>query len=186
MTVPHDAARLLIDRLGLTAHPEGGYYRETHRDAAHVARLGADGAALGAPPRCASTAIYYLLADGAYSAWHRIDADELWHFYAGNPLDIHMLDEAGQLTIQRLGNALVHADAAFQVRVPAGCWFAAECVRSTDESASFALVGCTVAPGFEFSAFELADTPALVAAHPSHAALLQRLAPGGPRPATAS
>jgi uncharacterized protein len=167
----------IIDRLGLTPHPEGGYYRETHRDAARVARLAPGCTALEQAPRAASTGIYYLLCDGAYSAWHRIDADEMWHFYAGGPVDIHMLDETGQLSTCRLGNALVHVGACFQVVVPAGYWFAAECARASAVDEPFALVGCTVAPGFEFSAFELADAPALVARYPSHAGLLARLAP---------
>lgn len=179
MSVSNAAARALIDRLGLAPHPEGGYYRETHRDGARVVRLAsADRAnAPQGPVRAASTAIYYLLCDGAYSAWHRIDADEVWHFYAGDPLDIHMIDEAGVLTTRRLADALSHEGAAYQVVVPAGCWFAAECVPA-DNDASFALVGCTVAPGFEFSAFELADTLALLARYPQHAALLRRLGPG--------
>lgn len=179
MSVSNAAARALIDRLGLAPHPEGGYYRETHRDGARVVRLASADRANAAqgPVRAASTAIYYLLCDGAYSAWHRIDADEVWHFYAGDPLDIHIIDEAGVLTTRRLADALSHEGAAYQVVVPAGCWFAAECVP-TDNDASFALVGCTVAPGFEFSAFELADTLALLARYPQHAALLRRLGPG--------
>lgn len=176
MSVSNAAARTLIDRLGLDPHPEGGYYRETHRDAARVVRADAADRAQ-APTRAASTAIYYLLCDGAYSAWHRIDADEVWHFYAGEPLDIHMIDEAGTLQTCRLGDALSHQGAAFQTLVPAHCWFAAECVALPQTEAPFSLVGCTVAPGFEFSSFELADTPALVERYAAHAALLRRLAP---------
>jgi len=180
MNVSSAAARALIDRLGLKPHPEGGYYRETYRDAARVARVGAAHATDGtqAPARAASTAIYYLLCDGAYSAWHRIDADEVWHFYAGGPLDIHVIDEAGVLATHTLGDALRQDGVAYQAVVPAGCWFAAECVGSANEDAGFALVGCTVAPGFEFSSFELADTAGLVARYPVHAALLRRLSPG--------
>jgi predicted cupin superfamily sugar epimerase len=163
----------LIGRFGLLAHPEGGYYRETHRDAVRVVRLAdADGGAASAT-HSASTCIYYLLCDGAYSAWHRIRSDEVWHFYAGAPLDVHVLDALGRLVTHRLGNALERDDAVFQAVVPAGCWFAAEC---TDRTA-FALAGCTVAPGFEFSEFELADTEALLAAYPRHADLITRLAP---------
>jgi uncharacterized protein len=173
------AAHELIDRLGLIPHPEGGYYRETHRDAARVARFAPDGTALAQMPRAASTSIYYLLCNGAYSAWHRIDADEIWHFYAGGPVDIHILDHAGKLSTCRLGNALTHEGARFQVVVPAGCWFAAECAAASPDDEAFALAGCTVAPGFEFSSFELADAAALIARYPAHAALLARLAPHG-------
>lgn len=174
------AANELVQRLGLIPHPEGGYYRETHRDSARVVRLAPDGASANDASRAASTAIYYMLCGGAYSAWHRIDADEVWHFYAGEPLDIHMLDDAGRLSSCRLGNALEHADAQFQAVVPARCWFAAECAAASTADERYSFVGCTVAPGFEFSAFELADTSALIARYPAHAALLSRLAPRGP------
>jgi uncharacterized protein len=180
MSSSRSAAHELIDRLGLTPHPEGGYYRESHRDASRVARLAPDGTALGQAPRAASTGIYYLLCDGAHSAWHRIDADEMWHFYAGGPVDIHMLDNAGEFSTRRLGNALTHDGAQFQAVVPAGCWFAAECVAPAPDGEPFALVGCTVAPGFEFSAFELADAATLIARYPAHTALIARLAPRGP------
>jgi uncharacterized protein len=180
------AKQQLIDRFGLIPHPEGGHYREMHRDPARVARVtnptdaGGRNAAIDADSlRSASTCIYYMLCDGAYSAWHRIRSDEVWHFYAGDPLDVHVLDAAGRLVTHRLGNALARADAVFQAVVPAGCWFAAECpaVTGPADAAGFALVGCTVAPGFEFSEFELADANGLALAHPQHAQLIRRLAP---------
>ncbi|TKC90321.1 cupin domain-containing protein [Trinickia terrae] len=182
------AKHRLIERFGLLPHPEGGHYRETHRDSARVARLLGPAAlnhdAAGGISRSASTCIYYMLSDGAYSAWHRIRSDEVWHFYAGDPLDVHVLDAAGRLVTHRLGNALARDDAVFQAVVPAGCWFAAECPALDSDSeaiaAGFALVGCTVAPGFEFSEFELADAAALADAHPDHAALILRLAPRSP------
>jgi len=158
-------AQQLIERLALQAHPEGGYFRETYRCNEQVAR--------SAYPaeRAASTAIYYLLCDDAYSAWHRIRSDEIWHFYAGGMLDIHVLDTQGELYTHRLGDAVAHRDAVFQAVVPAGCWFAAERV----DPARYTLAGCTVAPGFEFSEFELADTVALLSAYPAHAELIGRL-----------
>lgn len=155
----------LIRRFGLTPHPEGGYFRETYRSSSQVTR-GSSG-----PQRSASTAIYYLLSDGAHSAWHRIRSDEVWHFYAGDPIEVHVIDAHGVLTTHRLGNTLTHPDAEFQAVVPAGDWFAAVCTAP----AGFALVGCTVAPGFEFSEFEMADVDALAAAHPEHRALIARL-----------
>ncbi len=158
----------LIRRFDLKPHPEGGFFSETYRSAASVRRD--DGST---QTRSASTAIYYLLCDGAHSAWHRIKSDEVWHFYAGEPLNVHVLDEAGRLITHTLGNALTHLDAVFQAVVPAGLWFAAECADPT----TFALVGCTVAPGFEFSEFELADIEALKAGHPQHATFIQRLRP---------
>ncbi|EIF29649.1 hypothetical protein BCh11DRAFT_05104 [Burkholderia sp. Ch1-1] len=161
----------LIRRLDLKPHPEGGFFSETYRSAERVIR-DKDGSG-SAQTRSASTAIYYLLCDGAHSAWHRIKSDEVWHFYAGEPLNVHVLDESGALVTHKLGNALTHTNAVFQAFVPAGLWFAAECA----DPATFALVGCTVAPGFEFSEFELADVDALKARHPRHAALIERLRP---------
>jgi uncharacterized protein len=158
----------LIRRFDLKPHPEGGFFSETYRSAGRVMRDGES-----ADTRSASTAIYYLLCDGAHSAWHRIRSDEVWHFYAGDPLLVHGLDENGALVTHKLGNTLTHADAVFQAVVPAGWWFAAECA----DPATFALVGCTVAPGFEFSEFELADVDALKAVYPRHAALIGRLGP---------
>jgi predicted cupin superfamily sugar epimerase len=162
----------LIRRFDLQPHPEGGFFRETYRSAAQVAQAGSDAR------RAASTAIYYLLCDGAHSAWHRIRSDEVWHFYAGAPLDVHVLDQGGKLITHRLGNPLRDPGTVFQAVVPAGLWFAAEC----EDSAAFALVGCTVAPGFEFNEFELAEVGELQSAYPEHAEIIARLGPAG-RPA---
>lgn len=165
--LPHDR---LISQFDLQAHPEGGYFRETYRGGERVVRAGTG------TERSASTAIYYLLAADAYSAWHRIRSDEVWHFYAGDPLDVHVLDGQGVLATHRLGNALEHAGTVFQAVVPAGCWFAAEQVESAGPH-GYAFVGCTVAPGFEFSDFELADPRNLAAEYPAHRALIRRLGP---------
>ena len=168
ISTSHAAKDELIRRFDLKPHPEGGFFSETYRSVESVRRD--DGST---QTRSASTAIYYLLCDGAHSAWHRIMSDEVWHFYAGEPLNVHVLDEAGRLITHTLGNALTHPDAVFQAVVPAGLWFAAECA----DPATFALVGCTVAPGFEFSEFELADVEALKARHPQHAVFIERLGP---------
>jgi len=163
---------VLIERFGLQPHPEGGYFRETFRGADRVVRELTCEASPG-ETRSASTAIYYMLCDGAHSAWHRIRSDEVWHFYAGERINVHVIDTAGQLHTHRLGNALTHHDAVFQAVVPAGQWFAAELC----DPSAFALVGCTVAPGFEFSEFELADVAALTKAYPQHEAVIRRLGP---------
>lgn len=162
----------LIAQFGLAPHPEGGFFRETYRAADRVLRATARDAP--AADRAASTAIYYMLSDDAFSAWHRIRSDEIWHFYAGDPIDVHVIDTNGTLLTHRLGNAIEHEHAVFQAMVPAGQWFAAARVPGRH---GFALAGCTVAPGFEFSEFELADLPALIAAYPRQAAILQRFAP---------
>jgi uncharacterized protein len=132
-----EVARLL----DLAPHPEGGHFRETFRDSRVV-----DGA------RSASTAIYFLLARGERSRWHRIDAAEVWHFYAGAPLMLEIApSEATQSAVQRimLGTDLAAGERP-QTVVPAGAWQAAESLGE------WTLVGCTVAPGFDFARFELA------------------------------
>jgi predicted cupin superfamily sugar epimerase len=126
----------IIRKLELKPHPEGGHYRETHRDARTV-----DG-------RAASTAIYFLLARGERSHWHRIDSVEVWHYYAGDPLKLEIVDGAKEFVV-RLGPD-VHADEAPQAIVPARAWQAAETLGD------WTLCGCTVSPGFDFAGFELA------------------------------
>jgi predicted cupin superfamily sugar epimerase len=136
--VPTPSAADIIARLELKPHPEGGHYRETFRDP----RVDANG-------RAVSTAIYFLLARGERSHWHRIDAVETWHYYAGSALVLHVADGGGQ-RIVRLGPDLAAGEVP-QAIVPARAWQAAE------SSGDWTLVGCTVAPGFEFAAFELAE-----------------------------
>ena len=128
----------VIARLGLQPHPEGGHYRETFRDG----RLDASGRAL-------STAIYFLLARHQRSHWHRIDAVEVWHFYAGDPLTLRIAHDGGVQHTIRLGPDAA-ADQRPQAIVPAQAWQAAE------SNGDWTLVGCTVAPGFDFATFELA------------------------------
>jgi predicted cupin superfamily sugar epimerase len=161
-----NAKEQLVRLFDLAPHPEGGFFRETYRAAQRVRREGSPDL------RNAATAIYFLLGDGSFSSWHRIQADEIWHFYTGDPVAIHVLTDAGVWTTHRLGNTLLHPGAVFQVVIPAGQWFAAECTPAS----GCALVGCTVAPGFEFSEFELADAAALQAAHPEHGNGITRLA----------
>jgi predicted cupin superfamily sugar epimerase len=129
----------IVRRLGLAPHPEGGHFRETFRD-----RRAVEGG------RAASTAIYFLLARGERSHWHRIDAVEVWHFYAGAPLLLETAaDEGAAITRVTLGPDLAAGEQP-QAIVPAGAWQAAESLGA------WTLVGCTVAPGFAFESFELA------------------------------
>jgi uncharacterized protein len=172
------AERSIIERLmrqlDLQPHPEGGLYRQTYCSEERILRSRDD---QPRTERHASTAIYYMLCDSDYSAWHRIDADELWHFHLGDPLFIHALNPRGELTTHVLSNPLEQPDGSFQVIVPAGHWFAAE--RTGPRG--FSLASCTVAPGFEFANFELADIAALQQRYPKHQALLLRLAPAKKR-----
>ncbi len=137
----------VIRRLDLKPHPEGGHFRETFRDASLV--FPAAQAGEGAVGRAASTAIYYLLARGERSHWHRIDAAEIWNWYAGAPLKLDIAPRRGPRESVILGNAL--ADGARpQAVVPARAWQAAQSLGD------WTLVGCTVAPAFDFAKFELA------------------------------
>jgi len=138
----------VIRKLDLKPHPEGGHFRETFRDAPLAYRPPPAGEGSVAVGRAASTAILFLLARGERSHWHRIDAVEIWHYYAGAPLKLSVVDGATE-QIFRLG-ANIHADETPQVMVPARAWQAAESLGD------WTLVGCTVAPGFEFAGFELA------------------------------
>ena len=131
------SAREVVDLLGLAPHPEGGHFRETFRDAA-----GPDG-------RGHSTAIYYLLGTGETSEWHRVDAAEIWHFYAGAPLVITVSPNGHDASAHHLGPDL-RAGPRPQFAVPAGHW------QSATSLGAWTLVGCTVAPGFVFEAFEMA------------------------------
>ena len=131
------AAADVIRKLDLKPHPEGGHFRETFRDT-RVEN-----------GRSASTAIYFLLARGERSHWHRIDAVEIWHYYAGAPLVLEMVEQKGPIRRMKLGPDIAMGERPQGV-VPAGHWQAAESLGE------WTLAGCTVAPGFEFSAFEVA------------------------------
>jgi predicted cupin superfamily sugar epimerase len=161
-------ARYWIDRLQLIPHPEGGYYRQTYR-----AELTLEEAAL--PPefggsRSLATAIYFLLKGTDFSAFHRLRSDEMWHFYAGGPLVVHVIGEDGQHSEILLGSD-AESGQVFQAVVEAGCWFGS---RVRDPGA-FALVGCTVSPGFDFADFELAKRDELVRLYPQHRQLIEGL-----------
>lgn len=157
-----------IDLLRLQPHPEGGYYRVTY-EAEQMIEQGALPDSF-AGPRRASTAIYFLLQRGDFSAFHRIPSDELWHFYAGDALQIHIINAAGVIRTIDLGRNVASGE-AFQAVVPADHWFASE---PKGESA-YALVGCTVAPGFDFTDFQLAARDELLREYPQHKKLIERL-----------
>jgi len=163
----------LVKRLNLQPHPEGGYFRETYRAAETIPPAGLPerfGAA-----RSVSTAIYYLLEAGQHSRLHRIKSDELWHFYTGDPLTIVEIGPDGTLRETQLGAAL-DGSTIFQHLVPAGAWFGATpAPGGRFAPMGFALVGCTVAPGFDFADFALAERAALLAAFPRHEAWIRRL-----------
>jgi predicted cupin superfamily sugar epimerase len=146
-------------KLGLAAHPEGGWFREVFRSAERVPA--------GALPECfggeraLATSILYLLAAGERSRFHRLRADGLWNHHAGAPMRLHLLEHGGART-------LVVGEESLQVLVPHGTWFAAE------PAGEWALVGCMVSPGFEFEDFELAEREQLLAEFPNERELVTR------------
>jgi predicted cupin superfamily sugar epimerase len=161
-------ARYWIEKLKLQPHPEGGYFRESYRAALPIAQTALPAAFKGA--RSASTAIYFLLDGANFSAFHRLPSDELWHFYDGGTLLVYVIDPKGALSVLRLGRNL-EAGEQFQAVVPAGCWFGSR----LEDPKGYALVGCTVAPGFDFADFEMADRECLLVEFPQHAEIILRL-----------
>lgn len=131
-------AERLVRELELTPHPEGGHYRETYRDAS------------GSGGRAHSTAIYFLLQAGEVSRWHRVDAAEVWHYHKGAPLELKIAEEGNGAQRFVLGADITRGERP-QVVVPPHAW------QSARSLGDFTLAGCTVAPGFEFAKFELAE-----------------------------
>ena len=162
------SSEFFIKKLNLIPHPEGGYFSEVYRSGEGIAKN-------GLPPRyngsrSFATGIYYLLQKGQFSTFHRIKSDETWHFYAGDPLMIYYFDNAGILKEVKLGQDLENGS-VFQYTIPKNCWFASEPAPASE----FSLVGCTVAPGFDFEDFEMAEKSALLIEFPSHRQLIERL-----------
>lgn len=131
------SADAIVDMLDMQPHPEGGYFVETFRDA-------------GGGARAHSTAIYYLLREGERSHWHRVDAAEVWHWYAGGPLALSLYEEGAAPQTRLLGQNLGAGERP-QIVIPPQIW------QSAEPLGLWTLVGCTVAPGFEFGGFEMAE-----------------------------
>jgi predicted cupin superfamily sugar epimerase len=161
--------RRWVEALGLEPHPEGGFFRETYR-APLVLPREAIGEGFGGARAC-STAIYFLITAGNFSALHRIASDEAWHFHAGGALEIVTIAEDGTRHDLHLGLDVARGERPQHV-VPAGAWFGSR-LRHDDDG--YALVSCTVAPGFDFADFELATRDALVARFPQHAGIIGAL-----------
>ena len=161
-------AEQIAKQLGLLPHPEGGYYKEMYRSEELISKDALKGDFSGDRNCC--TAIYFLLTSDNFSAFHRIKQDEIWHFYGGSTLLVHVIDQEGNYTCIRVGMNL-EAGEVPQFIVPAGCWFAS----SVAEEDSYSFVGCTVAPGFDFADFELAKCEDLSAEYPQHSELIASL-----------
>ncbi len=161
-----------IRALGLAPHPEGGFFRETWRATEIVAADALPARFAGA--RSLGTAIAYLLPGGGRSRLHRLRADEVWHLYEGGPLELHLLVAGGGHERIVLGRDVERGE-RLQAVVPHGTWFGAEAPAGTP----YALVGCTVAPGFEFADFELGSREALLAQYPAARECIERLTAAG-------
>ena len=157
----------LITTLDLSPHPEGGHYRETYKSDLF---FDADKEAPSFPGRrSCGAAIYFLLEGKDVSRLHRIKADELWHFYEGSPLTVHVIHPDGTLEEICLGPDTAQGE-TFQALVTAGCWFGASLAKG-----GHALVGCTTHPGFEFQDFEMGEREELLKQWPQHEALIKKL-----------
>jgi uncharacterized protein len=168
MIATRPTAAYWIEKLNLTPHVEGGAFREVYRSELIIPRSSLPLFFQGA--RSASTSIYFLLSQGQFSAFHRIAADELWHFYFGDTLVVYEITHGRHMVEHRLGPNPDKGE-VFQTVVKAGSWFASAPAPGSE----YALVGCTVAPGFDFEDFELAERTALVSMYPEHAERITKL-----------
>lgn len=142
----------IIDKLNLSPHPEGGYYRECYKSKQEVILPDES-------KRSAGTGIYFLLAEGQLSDWHRVRWDELWHFYDGDSLILEIIDQEGRLQKLKLGDGLADK-VGFLRLVPQNCW------QRAYTTGEYSLVGCTVSPGFEFEDFEMIEPQKLAQEYP--------------------
>lgn len=161
-------AKKYIEKLQLKKHPEGGYYKEIYRSGELIE-------AGKLPPRYKSsrvfsTSIYFLLQGTEFSAFHRLKSDETWHFYDGSSVILYKINADGELLKIRIGSNTDDGE-IFQFTVPALEWFAAELINKKD----FALLGCTVAPGFDFNDFETGSREELTKTFPQHSDIIKRL-----------
>ena len=161
-------AKYWVEKLKMKSHPEGGYFAETYRSTEIITQNSLPKRFSG--NRNYSTGIYFLLESHHFSAFHRIQSDEMWHFYAGQTLTIYEIENNGNLITHQLGPDLEKGE-TFQCVIKAGNWFGSRC-EIVD---GFSLVGCTVSPGFDFADFELANKNELCQAFPELANLINEM-----------
>lgn len=151
----------LVKKLRLQKHPEGGYFKETYRSQTEVNVKGHEGM------RRAATAIYYMLIGNQFSAFHRVKYDEIWHYYTGSSLILHIIIDDLELSEIKLGKG---KGATFQAVIKANTWFAA----SLNNKKSYCLVGCTLSPGFEYDDGEIGSRDELIKTYPRHKKSIER------------
>jgi len=161
----------LIESLELLPHPEGGYYKETYRSEGLIETESLSKDYSG--PRYYSTGIYFLLTANVFSAFHKINQDEMWHFYDGHPIELHMITADGQHECVIIGKDLAKGE-HLQYVVPGGVWFASRVAKNEE----YSLLGCTVSPGFDFRDFVLPSFKELSAKFPQHEAIIKELTRG--------
>jgi uncharacterized protein len=162
------AVQRIIERFALIPHPEGGYFREIYRSSLTLRHPRIDGAHA---ERSSSTLIYFLLAEGQFSAFHRVrSSDEVWHLYAGGPLELHTIDAEDRYSRTVLTTDLERGEPA--AVVPADTWQATRLAHGE----GWAFSGCTVAPGFDFADFEMPSAAELIERHPHHERIIRELA----------
>lgn len=161
-------AKYWVEKLKMQSHPEGGFFAETYRSNELIDQNSLPKRFSG--DRNFSTGIYFLLESHHFSAFHRIQSDEMWHFYAGDALNVYYIDNEENMQIIKLGNNPEKGE-VFQAVVPAGVWFGSKPAVEN----SYSLVGCTVAPGFDFADFEMPDRQTLLQEFPQHEVIIKIL-----------
>ena len=156
-------ANYWIDKLELQLHPEGAYFKETYRSKENLINK-------NGKLRSAATGIYFLITGDNFSAFHKIQSEEIWYFHGGSPLSVYVLLPNGELDILQIGNDIDKGQTP-QAVVPAGCWFASK----VQVPNSYSFVGCTVTPGFDFEDFVLANRQELIDEYPAHHDLIKQL-----------
>ncbi|OIQ21027.1 MAG: hypothetical protein BM557_04505 [Flavobacterium sp. MedPE-SWcel] len=161
----------IIKKLDLKPHPEGGYFKETYRSEGEISNDSLDSKYKG--NRNYSTCIYFLLTSKTFSAFHKINQDEIWHFYDGSTIHLHIISEAGEHSEHFIGRDLPNGEVP-QLVVPGNSWFAAKIINKND----YSLVGCTVAPGFDFNDFVLPSRKELLNKFPQHQSIITEFTNG--------